>query len=223
MTPKQKMPLLCLIPGLFLFLSPGGLPAAPDGMKDLSQQIFDVLSQAPGVQPGHRVLHAKGIVCQGTFEPSSEASKISRAAHFRGPSVPVTVRLSAGAPDPAAPDDAPDAEPRGMAVRFMNGRGTDIVANSHNGFAVGTGEEFLALVQAKAATDRSKPHPWPIEQFLATHPRALKFVQDPKPMPVSYATEAFFANHAFLFVNSSGQKQAGRYQTRPCRRRAVSG
>jgi catalase len=184
-------------------------------MKDLSQQIFDVLSQAPGVQPGHRVLHAKGIVCQGTFEPSSDAPKISRAAHFRGASVPVTVRLSAGAPDPAAPDDAPDAEPRGMAVRFMSGRGTDIVANSHNGFAVGTGEEFLALVQAEAATDRSKPHPWPIEQFLAAHPRALKFVQDPKPMPASYATESFFGNNAFLFVNSSGNKQAGRYQIVP--------
>jgi hypothetical protein len=26
-----------------------------------------------------------------------------------------------------------------MAIRFMNGRGTDIVANSHNGFIVGTG------------------------------------------------------------------------------------
>ncbi len=224
MTPKQKMPLLCLIPGLFLFLSPGGLPGAPDGMKDLSQQIFDVLSQAPGVQPGHRVLHAKGIVCQGYLRAVIRTLRRFPVLHtFVAPSVPVTVRLSAGAPDPAAPDDAPDAEPRGMAVRFMSGRGTDIVANSHNGFAVGTGEEFLALVQAKAATDRSKPHPWPIEQFLATHPRALKFVQDPKPMPVSYATEAFFANHAFLFVNSSGQKQAGRYQTRPCRRRAVSG
>ena len=127
MTSKLKTPLLCLIPGLFLFLSPGGLPGAPDALKDLSQQIFDVLSQAPGAQPGHRALHAKGLVCQGTFEPST-GSQISRAAHFRGGPVPVTVRFSDGAPDPSIPDTAPDADPRGMAIRFMNGRGTDIVA-----------------------------------------------------------------------------------------------
>ena len=76
MTSKQNVPLLYLIPGLFLFLSPGGLPGAPDSLKDLSQQIFDVMSHAPGVQPGsHRVVHAKGLVCQGTFEPSNGAPR----------------------------------------------------------------------------------------------------------------------------------------------------
>jgi catalase len=214
MTSRVKTPLLYLIPGLFLFLSPGGLPGAPDSLKDLSQQIFDVMSHAPGAQPGHRAVHAKGLVCQGTFEPSN-GSQISRAAHFRGGPVPVIVRFSDGAPDPSIPDTSPDADPRGMAIRFMSGRGTDIVANSHNGFVVGTGEDFLALLQAKAATDRSKPHPWPIEQFLATHPRALKFVTDPKPVPASYATESFFGNNAFLFVNSRGNKQPGRYQIVP--------
>jgi len=34
-------------------------------------------------------------------------------------------------------------------------------------------------VKAAAATDPSRPHPWPIEAFLAAHPRALKFVQAP--------------------------------------------
>jgi catalase len=201
-------------PGLLLLFAPNASPAEASS-QDLSQQIVDILAHAPGTQPGHRVLHSKGIVCQGTFEASAAASAISRAAHFNGKPVPVTVRLSAGAPNPAIADNSPDTSPRGMAIRFMNGRGTDIVTNSHNGFIVGTGEEFLALVKAQAATDPSKPHPWPIEEFLGSHPRALKFVKDPKPIPVSYATEAFYANHAFRFVNAAGQKQAGRYQIIP--------
>jgi catalase len=102
-----------------------------------------------------------------------------------------------------------------MAIRFMTGSGTDIVAISHNGFLVGTGEDFLALLKAQVATDPSKPHPWPIEVFLGSHPAALKFVQDPQPLPMSFATESFFANNAFRFVDANGKKVAGRYQIVP--------
>jgi catalase len=185
--------------------------------KDLAQQIFDLMLRAPGIKPGFRPLHAKGIVCQGTFTPSRDAAAISKAAHFQGGSVPVTVRFSDGAPDPSLPDNSLDGGPRGMAVRFkLPGDGkTDIVAISHNGFIVGTGEEFLALQQAIVATDPSKPHPWPIEEFLGTHPRALKFVQEIRVIPASFATESFFSNDSFLFVNKNGVKQAGRYQILP--------
>ena len=185
--------------------------------KDLAQQIFDIMVQAPGNKPGYRPVHAKGIVCQGTFAPSGNAATLSKAAHFQGALVPVTVRFSDGGPDPSIPDNSPDAGPRGMAIRFkLPGDGkTDIVAMSHNGFVVGTGEEFLALQKAIMATDPSKPHPWPIEEFLGTHPRALKFVQESKVIPASFATEAFFSNNAFIFVNKDGVKQAGRYKIFP--------
>jgi catalase len=43
----------------------------------------------------------------------------------------------------------------------------------------------------------------------------LKFAQDPKPVPVSFVTESFYANNAFVFINSEGAKQAGRYQIIP--------
>jgi catalase len=102
-----------------------------------------------------------------------------------------------------------------MAIRFQVDRGTDIVANSHNGFVVGTGEDFLALLRAKVATDASEPHPWPIETFLQAHPRAMKFVQDTQSTPASFTTEAFYGNNALLFVDEAGQKQAGRYQIIP--------
>src|SRR5437762_12147442 len=81
--------------------------------KDLAQQIFDIMIQAPGGKPGYRPVHAKGIVCQGTFSPSADAANLSKAGHFRGASVPVTVRFSDGGPDPTVPDNSPDAGPRG--------------------------------------------------------------------------------------------------------------
>lgn len=181
---------------------------------DLSREIADVMSQAPSGKARQRFVHAKGIICTGTFQASAEARAISRAPHLMG-STSITVRFSDGAPDIAVSDTSPDASPRGMAIRFNVGRGTDIMAISHNGFVVGTGEDFLALQLAIARTDPAKPHPWPIETFLKSHAAARKFVEDPKPVPVSFATEPYFGNNAFLFVNAEGNTQAGRYQVLP--------
>src|SRR5271154_249061 len=89
-----------------------------ESSPDLGQRIFDIMVHAPGVQAGYRVAHAKGLVATGTFTPSPEAKNISRAAHFSGPAVPVTVRFSDGAGDPTIPDNAGDASPHGMAIRF---------------------------------------------------------------------------------------------------------
>jgi catalase len=201
------------IAGILLLLAAGGLPG--QSSPDLIQQIAEVMSQGPSGKAHQRFIHAKGIVCEGTFQATPAAADISRAAHLQGGTVPVTVRFSDGAPDISVADNSPDASPRGMAIRFETGNGTDIMAISHNGFVVGTGEDFLALEKAIAATDQSKPHPWPIEAFLGARPAALKFVQDPKPVPVSFVTESFYANDAFVFVNSKGQRQAGRYQIIP--------
>jgi catalase len=185
--------------------------------KELVHEIFNTMIQVHGVKPGYRVVHAKGIVCQGTFTPSKGAATLSRAAHFQGVPVPVTVRLSDGNPDPIIPDNTPNAGPRGMVIRFKlpNGDETDIIALSVNGFAVSTGEEFLALQKAVVATDPTKPHPWPIEGFLGTHPSALRFVKGTQVVPASFATETFFPNDAFIFVNQAGVKQAVRYQIIP--------
>jgi len=193
------------------------IESKPMTEKELVHAIFDTMRQVHGVKPGYRVVHAKGIICQGTFTPSKDAATISRAAHFQGVAVPVTVRLSDGNPDPIIPDNTPNAGPRGMVIRFKlpNGDETDIIALSVNGFAVSTGEEFLALEKAVVATDPSKPHPWPIEEFLGAHPSALRFVKGTQVVPASFATETFFPNDAFMFVNKAGVKQAGRYQIIP--------
>src|SRR3954470_15817194 len=164
--------------------------AADTSDRSVAQQIFDAMVQDPGTKPGHRVAHAKGIVCDGTFVPSPAAATLSRAAHFERGSVPVMIRFSDGPADPFIADNSHGAGPRGMGVRFkLRGGGlTDVEGISHNGFAVGTGEEFLALLKAAAATDASRPHPWPIEAFLAEHPRTLKFVQETAVVPASFGS-----------------------------------
>jgi catalase len=191
---------------------------SPKPPPSLPQQIADVMVQlAGGIHTGYRFTHAKGIVCTGTFTPAPAAASISTAAHLHGGPVEVTVRFSDGTGNPQIPDTDPNAAPRGMAIRFgLAGKAfTDIVANSHNGFFVGTGEDFLAFLKAIAATTPQSPHPSPIEAFLGGHPRALKVAVDSKALPVSFATLEFYGNNAFLFVDKAGTKRAGRYQIIP--------
>jgi catalase len=215
-------------PWSFRFALVGGIACSPLALaaqqkavpqpKSLPQQIADVMVQLNGgIHTGYRFAHAKGIVRTGTFTPARGAASISRAAHLRGGAVPVTVRFSDGTGVPQIPDTNPNAAPRGMAIRFTlpGGGSTDIVANSHNGFFVGTGEDFLAMLQAIAATTPASPHPSPAEKFLGGHPRALKVIVDSKPLPTSFATLDFYGNNAFLFVDSAGTKRAGRYQIIP--------
>jgi catalase len=173
------------------------------------------MSQGPSAKAHQRYIPAKGIVCSGTFEASPAAAEISLAVHFAGGTVPVTVGFSDGAPGVTIADNSPDASPRGMAMRFGIGRRTDIMTISHNGFVVGNGEEFLAVEKAIAVTDSSKPHSWPVEVFLGSHPRALKFVQEIDRIPASFATESSYSNNALIFINSKQEIQAARYQIIP--------
>src|SRR4051812_30234227 len=185
--------------------------------QDLAQQIFETMIKVPGMTSGHRPVHAKGIVCEGTFVPSREAKAISRAELWESAQTPVTVRFSNGSPVPTVSDISPEAGPRGMAIRFnlLGGEMLDLVLMSHNGFVVSNGEEFLALQKAIVATDPTKPHPWPIEEFVSAHPLALKFVQENAVIPRSFATESFFSNNSFVFVNEAGVRQTARYQVLP--------
>jgi catalase len=185
--------------------------------QDLAQQIFETMLKVPGMTEGHRPVHAKGLVCEGTFAPSREAKAISKAELWGNEQTPVIVRFSEGSPVPTVSDVSPEAGPRGMAIRFHlhGGEMLDLVLMSHNGFVVSNGEEFLALQKAIVATDPTRPHPWPIEEFVSSHPLALKFVQENAVIPRSFATESFFSNNSFVFVNEAGVRQTARYKILP--------
>jgi len=104
-----------------------------------------------------------------------------------------------------------------MAVRFHLAEHvhTDIVAHSHNGFPVRTGEEFLAFLRAVADSGPDAAHPQPIAAFLAAHPAAKAFVETPKPIPASFARQVYFAVTAFKFTNAGGVSRFGRFRLLP--------
>jgi catalase len=184
----------------------------------LITQLIDALDQVFGLHPGFRPVHAKGIMASGTFTPGPDAAKLTRAPHATRASTPVVVRLSDFAGVPVVPDNDPNgAGPRGMAIRFNLAEHvhTDIVGHSHDGFPVRTGEEFVEFARALAASGPSVPKPWPIEKFLGAHPKALRFVEAPKPIPTSFARESFFGVNAYRFTNSQGVSKFGRYRILP--------
>jgi catalase len=185
----------------------------------LSRNALEAFDKVDGgVHPGFRPAHAKGILLQGAFSPSKEAASLTRAPHIQRASTPVTVRLSDFAGIPTVPDnDQQNASPRGCAIRFHLDEHvhTDIVAHSVDNFPSRTAEDFVDFLNALIATDPARPHPNAIEQFLGTHPAALAFVQAPKPIPISFARESFFAVSAFKFTNADGVSQYGRYRILP--------
>ncbi|HEV8030360.1 MAG TPA: catalase family peroxidase [Stellaceae bacterium] len=185
----------------------------------LSRQVIEEFDKVDGgIHPGFRPAHAKGILLTGVFTPSREAASLTRAPHIQRDSTPVTVRFSNFAGIPTIPDNDPQgAGPRGYAIRFHLSEHvhTDIVAHSVDAFPTRTAEGLLEFLNALVATDPAGPHPNAIEQFLAAHPAALTFVQTPKPIPVSFAKESFFAVSAFKFTNADGVSRYGRYRILP--------
>ena len=183
----------------------------------LANDLLKQFDQIFGEHPGFRPAHAKGILLSGTFVPSEQAKSLSRAPHFRRESTPVTVRFSDSTGIPLVPDNDPNANPRGMAIRFhlADRVHTDIVSHSSDGFPVHTGAEFLEFLRALASTDFSKPSPNPLEIFLGSHPAALAYVQLPKPAPSSFARESFFGVTAMKFSNEAWPARYGRYRIAP--------
>ena len=180
----------------------------------LSQELLNQFDAIFGLHPGFRPAHARGIMLTGTFTPAPEAASLTRAPHITRPSTPVTARFSSSTGLPLLPDSDPSANPRGLAIRFNLAEHvhTDIVSHSTDGFPTRTGEEFLELLRAVAASDPAKPSPSPLESFLASHPAALAFVQTPKPSPASFAQEAYFSVSAYRFINREGISRYGRYR-----------
>jgi catalase len=129
----------------------------------------------------------------------------------------VKARFSDSTGLPLIPDNDRNASPHGLAVRFHLAERvhTDIISHSTDGFPTRTGQEFLEMLRALAASQSSKESPSPIEAFLGAHPAALAFVQTPKPSPASLAKEAYFGVTALRFTNREGVSRYGRFRITP--------
>jgi catalase len=186
--------------------------------KSVVEQIVDAQTTlAKGPYKGLRVNHNKGIVVTGSFTPSASAASITKAAHLQNTPSKVTVRFSNAGGVPTIEDTNPNANPRGIAIRFElpDGAITDIVSLSINAFPVSTPEAFLEFLNARIATKPDSPKPTPVEKMIAATPSLQKFIAIPKPFPVSFATHNYFGINAFEFTNSQGEKNYVRYQILP--------
>ncbi|KAI7481868.1 heme-dependent catalase [Hortaea werneckii] len=173
--------------------------------------LVKTLQGAFGHHPGYRPAHAKGRLVTGIFTPTPEAVSLSTAPHFNNPSTPIIVRFSSSTGIPNIPDTDANANPRGMAIRFVLGNAghlhTDIIAHSTPFFPMRTGAGFLAMLDAIGNGT--------IGDFLAGHPSAAAFVQDPKPSPKSFATERYYGVNAFKFISKDGRERFIRYRILP--------
>jgi len=183
----------------------------------LANDLLSQFDQIFGLHPGFRPAHAKGLMLTGSFTPAPGARSLTRAPHVTRPSTPETARFSNSTGLPQLPDNAADANPRGLAIRFNLAEHvhTDIVSHSTDGFPTRDGYQFLEFLRAAAASGPDVPSPKPIEQFLGSHPAALAFVQAPKPFPRSLATQAYYGVTAFAFTNAAGETKYGRYRILP--------
>jgi catalase len=199
------------IPVLMALAYPGLASA-----QTVGEQTVDAMNTIWGKHPETRANHAKGVVTEGTFKPSREGARLSKATLFSGLSVPVTVRFSDSTGVPDLPDGSDLANPHGMSIKFQiqGGKEMDIVANSLKFFPVATGEEFRDLLQAIAVSGKDAAKPTKLDSFMAAHPAAPRAFGS-VATPTSFARETYNGVNSFVFVDKVGRRQAFRFQIVP--------
>ena len=80
-----------------------GSAASPN----VNAQLVETMRTLAGPHPGFRPVHAKGIVCSGTFRATAGALAVSRALHLQGQAVPTVLRFSNSSGDPDVHDGIP--------------------------------------------------------------------------------------------------------------------
>ena len=121
------------------------------------------------------------------------------------------VRFSSSTGIPDIPDTDANANPRGMATRFVlsddGHKHTDIIAHSTPFFPARTGEGFLQMLDALGSGT--------IGKVFEENPAAAAFFQAPKPFPKSLANENFYGVNAFKLIDKNGKGTFVRYRITP--------
>jgi catalase len=185
---------------------------------DVVTQLVETMRALAGPHPGFRPVHAKGIVCLGTFRASAGARAVSRAPHLQGQAVPTVLRFSNSNGDPNIHDGIPSA--RAIAVKFElpDGKKADLLGLHIEGFLVRTPAEFLAFLSAQLPDPATgKPAADGVPRFLQSHPATGAFIErlTKKPIPASYGQACYYSEHAFKFTAADGSSRFGRYRWVP--------
>lgn len=187
-------------------------PATPSPAAPNPADLVDALNGVFGKHAGKRAAHTKGFCMTGSFTPSPDAAKLSKAPHF-AKQVPITARFSLGGGNPQAADNAQD-NVRGLAVKFDLGGGatTDILTISAPVFFVQTPALFVEFLQTVGSGDKGK-----LQAFFAAHPESTRQNAwlTSHPVPASYAGVGYWGVHAFTFTNATGEQTLVKYHLLP--------
>ena len=209
---KQASPrvLAALVAGSLTSIQPTAI-RAEDGA-----QLVDDFHAAFGKHHA-RANHAKGVMLEGSFVPTDDASALSKAAVFADPSVSVTIRFSDFGGIPDIPDNIGEANPRGLAIKFRSGSDADldVVAHSFNGFPTATADGLGMLLRSIGSSGPGVAKPTALDKFLGSHPIAKKFLTTQNPPPVSYATTAYFGVNSVAFIDAKNERHFLRYRFVP--------
>jgi catalase len=205
-----------LVYAMTVAVGAAGARAAEQEMKSTPRDLVDALHSAFGKHPNARAVHAKGLIFEGTFTPSTEAATLTTAMHLQKTNSKVVVRLSNFTGIPDIPDNIPPANPRGFAIRFImpDGKMTDIVGHSFSGFPVSNSDEFREFLLSVAKSGPDAVKPTALDNYLETHPIAKTFLTT-QHTPASYASISYFGVNAFQFTNQKGEEHFVRYQFIP--------
>src|SRR5262249_13754186 len=179
-------------------------------------QLVETMRTLAGPHPGFRPVHAKGLMCAGIFQPSPDARRVSKAAHLQGDAATARCATASGTPD--APDGARGVRPMAVKLQLPDGKQTDVLATSIEGFPASTPEQFLEFLRAQLPEPATgKPDAQAVPKYLGRYPTAAGFIQRlmQKPIPASYAQSAYYAEHAFRFTAADGAAVFGRYHFVP--------
>src|SRR5579862_7977213 len=140
-------------------------------------QIVDTMRTLAGSHPGVRPVHAKGVVCRGTFRATPQARSVSRAPHLQGEAIPTVIRFSNASGNPDAHDGAPAARAIAVKFQFPDGKNADILALSIEGFPPPAPRKIpcLPATPAPGLPPRDNlPRTWPSVFGKTTHPGPFK-------------------------------------------------
>ncbi|MFD7083136.1 catalase family peroxidase [Streptomyces sp. NPDC059918] len=189
-----------------------------------SHEVNQAVSAVDGIEelmppvPGLRRVHGKGVCYDGVFVSHGTCAPYTTAAHLaQGARTPVVVRFSNGR-SATAPDGSKGG--RGMAVRFLlpDGTSTDLIGlNSPTFFAATPGQLLELIATLKPDPITGVPDQERFAAFFRAHPGSLTAIQrgGESPTPVSYATLAYWAVHAFGWVSADGVRRHVKYRWEP--------
>ena len=185
--------------------------------QDIGVAFVDGFNAQYGAHAACRAIHAKGIFAAGAFTPNGAAARYTIARHLGGDPSPVICRFSNGEGLPDAADGL--AFSLGFAVSFeQEGQPpVDLLCVDASEFVTGDPNAFLGFVRSNATDEDGKVSTVRAAAWALAHPKvtgaALR--KNKAPIAASFATQQWWAIHAFWLVDAQGDQTPAKFSWRP--------